>query len=38
MRDESSIVRDLQLTIRRELDRRGLPLKAISFDSGILAA
>ena len=35
MRDESSIVRDLQLTIRRELDRRGLPLKAISFDSGI---
>ena len=34
-RDESSIVRDLQLAIRRELDRRGMPLKAIAFDSGV---
>lgn len=35
MADESSIVRDLQLTIRRELDRRGRSLKAISFDADI---
>ena len=35
MADESSIVRDIQLTIRRELDRRGKSLKAISFDSTI---
>ena len=35
MPDESSIVRDIQLTIRRELDRRGRSLKGISFDSGI---
>lgn len=35
MPDDSTIVRDIQLTIRRELDRRGLSLKVISFDSGI---
>lgn len=35
MRDEDKIVRSRQLTIRRELDRRGLSLKAIAFDSGI---
>lgn len=35
MRDESSIVRDIQLTIRRELDRRGKSLKGIAYDSGI---
>ena len=34
-RDESSIVRDLQLAIRRELDRRGTSLKVIGMDSGI---
>jgi transcriptional regulator with XRE-family HTH domain len=33
MRDEDKIVRSRQLTIRRELDRRGLSLKAIAFDS-----
>lgn len=35
MRDEDKIVRASQLTIRRELDRRGISLKALSFDSGI---
>lgn len=35
MRDANKIVRASQLTIRRELDRRGISLKAISFDSGI---
>lgn len=33
--DEATIVREIQLTIRRELDRRGRSLKAISYDSGI---
>jgi hypothetical protein len=33
--DESSIVREIQLVIRRELDRRGKSLKAISFDAGV---
>lgn len=33
MRNEDKIVRDRQLTIRRELDRRGISLKAIAFDS-----
>jgi hypothetical protein len=28
-------VRDRQLVIRRELDRRGISLKAIAFDSGL---
>lgn len=35
MRDSSTIMRERQLTIRRELDRRGVALKAVSFDSGI---
>lgn len=35
MRDANTIVRDRQLVIRRELDRRGISLKAVSFDSGI---
>jgi hypothetical protein len=33
--DRNSIVRDRQLVIRREMDRRGISLKAVSFDSGI---
>lgn len=35
MRDANSIVRDRQLAIRREMDRRGISLKAVSLDSGI---
>lgn len=35
MRDETTIIRERQLAIRRELDRRGIPLKVIAFDSGI---
>lgn len=35
MRDEDKIVRGRQLTIRRELDRRGVSLKAIAFDSNL---
>ncbi len=35
MRDANEIVRQRQSAIRRELDRRGIALKAISFDSGI---
>lgn len=35
MRDGSTIMRGRQLAIRRELDRRGIALKAVSFDSGI---
>jgi hypothetical protein len=35
MRDASNIMRDRQRAIRRELDRRGISLKAVSFDSGI---
>lgn len=35
MRDSSTIMRDRQRAIRRELDRRGISLKAVSFDSGI---
>lgn len=33
--DVNTIVRGRQLAIRRELDRRQIPLKAVSFDSGI---
>jgi hypothetical protein len=29
------IVRDRQLVVRREMDRRGISLKAVSMDSGI---
>lgn len=35
MHDESNIVRQRQLTIRRQLDARGMSLKAIAFDSGL---
>lgn len=35
MRDVSTIIRDRQLAIRRELDRRGIALKAVAFDTGI---
>jgi len=35
MADVSTIMRERQRAIRRELDRRGIALKAISFDSGI---
>lgn len=38
MRDGSSIVdvlRARQLVMRREMDRRGIAMKAVSFDSGI---
>jgi hypothetical protein len=35
MRDSNTIIRERQLVIRRELDRRGVALKAVSFDSGI---
>lgn len=35
MSDSNTIVRERQLAIRRELDRRGIALKAVSFDSGI---
>lgn len=31
----NEIVRERQLAIRRELDRRGISLKAVSFDSGV---
>ena len=31
--DNSTIMRQRQCAIRRELDRRGIPLKVISFDS-----
>lgn len=35
MRDENDIVRERQLAVRRELDRRGISLKAVSFDAGL---
>lgn len=35
MRDSSNIIRERQLAIRRELDRRGIALKVVAFDSGI---
>lgn len=35
MRDVSMIIRERQLAIRRELDRRNIPLKVVAFDSGI---
>lgn len=35
MPDANTIVRDRQLVVRREMDRRGISLKAVSFDSGI---
>jgi hypothetical protein len=35
MPDANTIVRDRQLVVRREMDRRGISLKGVSFDSGI---
>lgn len=35
MRDEDTILRERQLVIRRELDRRSISLKAIAFDAGM---
>ncbi len=35
MCDNSSIVKQRQLAIRRELDRRQIALKVVSLDSGI---
>jgi len=35
MCDVSTIIRQRQASVRRELDRRGISLKALSFDSGI---
>lgn len=35
MASNITIVRDRQLAIRRELDRRGISLKTIAFDAGI---
>ena len=35
MRDNNEIVRERQLVIRRELDRRSISLKAIAFDAHI---
>jgi len=35
MSDANMIVRERQLVIRREMDRRGISLKAVSLDSGI---
>lgn len=32
---ENTIVRERQLAIRRELDRRGISLKVVAYDSGI---
>src|SRR5690348_16491897 len=35
MRPVSEIIRDRQRAIRRELDRRQIPLKVLAYDSGI---
>lgn len=35
MSDAVTIIRHRQQAIRREMDRRGIALKAVSFDSGI---
>ncbi|BAK66860.1 hypothetical protein SLG_21850 [Sphingobium sp. SYK-6] len=35
MRDTADIMRERQRAIRREIDRRGIALKAIEFDAGI---
>lgn len=34
MPDANKIVRDRQLAIRREMDRRGIAIKAVQFDGG----
>ena len=35
MPDGVTIIRERQLAIRREMDRRGISLKAVSLDSGV---
>lgn len=35
IRSNTEIMRERQLVIRRELDRRGVSLKAVAYDSGI---
>lgn len=35
MRDNVAIIRARQTAIRKEMDRRGIALKAVAFDSGI---
>ena len=35
MPDANMIVRERQLVVRREMDRRGISLKAVALDSGI---
>lgn len=35
MADANTIVRERQLVVRREMDRRGISLKAVSLDSGV---
>jgi hypothetical protein len=35
IKDSVAIIRARQLAIRREIDRRGIALKAVSYDSGI---
>lgn len=35
MRDVSTIIRDRQLAMRREIDRRNIPLKVVALDSDI---
>ncbi|MBO9580310.1 MAG: hypothetical protein J7498_05415 [Sphingobium sp.] len=35
MRDVDDIMRERQLAVRREIDRRGIAIKAIAFDAGI---
>ena len=35
MRDENTIVRERQLAVRREMDRRGIALKVIALDAGM---
>ena len=35
MRSENDIVRERQLAIRREMDRRGISLKAVALDAGM---
>lgn len=34
MRDENTIVRERQQAIRREMDRRGISIKAVQYDGG----
>lgn len=34
MRDETTIVRERQQLIRREMDRRGISIKAVQYDGG----